>query len=118
VRRAAPAPGEEVDQQRATAVELMQLLEGLVVEGQQLAGTHQQALALGGERDPPGRAGEQADAEPALQAADVAAERLLGHVQPCRGPGEMQLLGHRHERAQDPRVQLVRHPPTSHSDPD
>jgi hypothetical protein len=70
------------------------------VEGEQLAGTHQQAFALDGERDPAGRAREQGDAELPLEPTDVAALRLLRHVQPRGGAGEVQLLGDRHERAQ------------------
>ena len=84
--------GEQVDQQRPTVVGAVQLLEGLVVEGEQLAGAHQQPLAVGRERDPAGGTGEQAHAELPLEAGDVAAEGLLGQVQP-RGAGEVQLLG-------------------------
>jgi hypothetical protein len=92
-------------------VVVVQLLKGLVVEGEQLAGPHQQSLALGGERDPAGGADEQPDAELPLQPADVAAERLLRHVQPGRGASEMQLFGDGHEVAQQAQVELPRHPP-------
>jgi hypothetical protein len=105
--------GEQVDQQRPTAIEAVQLLEGLVVQGQQLAGARQQALTLGGEGDPAGGAGEQTHAELLLEPANVAAEGLLGHVQPCRGAGEVQLLGDRHKVAQQTRVQLIGHGCTS-----
>jgi hypothetical protein len=101
--------GEQVDQQRATVVGAVQLLEGLVVEGEQLAGAHQQPLAVGGERDPAGGAGEQAHAELAFEAGDVAAEGLLGHIQPGGGAGEVQLLGDGYEVAQQAQVELVRH---------
>jgi hypothetical protein len=107
-RRGVPL-GEQVDQQRVVVA--AKLLDGLVVEGEQLAGTQQQALALGGERDPAGGAGEQADAELLLEPSDVAAERLLRHVQPRGGAGEMQLLGDRHEVAKQAHVQLPYHPP-------
>jgi hypothetical protein len=54
---------EQVHQQRAAVVVAVQFLDGPVVEGQQLAGTHQQPLALGGERYPAGGTGEQAHPE-------------------------------------------------------
>jgi hypothetical protein len=38
---------EQVDHQRATVVEVVQLLDGQVVEGEQLTGAPQQALPLG-----------------------------------------------------------------------
>ena len=101
--------GEQVDQQGATVVGAAQLLEGLVVEGEQLAGAHQQPLAVGRERDPAGGAGEQAHAELPLEAADVAAHGLLGHVQPGGGAGKVQLLGNGDEVAQQAQVELVRH---------
>jgi hypothetical protein len=82
------ALGEQVDQQRARPVRAPQLLEGLVVEGEQLAGSDQQAPAFGGERDPAGGADEQPHAELPLQPADVAAEGLLGHVQAGGGAGK------------------------------
>ncbi len=69
-RRGVPL-GEQVDQQRLVVV--AKLLDGLVVESEQLAGAQQQALAFGGEHDPAGGAGEQADAELLLEPADVAA---------------------------------------------
>jgi hypothetical protein len=50
--------GEQVDQQRPTLPRVMQLLDGLVVEGEELAGAGEQPLAVGGERDPAGGAGE------------------------------------------------------------
>jgi HD domain len=53
-----------------------------------------------GEGDPAGGASEQAHAELLLQPSDVAAEGLLRPVQPGGGAGEMQLLGDRHELAQ------------------
>jgi hypothetical protein len=102
------ALGEQVDQQRAVVV--AQLLEGLVVEGEQLAGADQEALALEGERDPAGGPAEQADAQLPLEAADVAAERLLGHVQAGGGAAEVELLGDRHEVAEQAQIQLVGHP--------
>jgi hypothetical protein len=89
-----------------------QLPEGLVVEGEQLAGVAQQALALQGERDPAGGPAEQADAQLPLEPADVAAECLLGHVQAGGGAGEVELLGDDHEVAEQAQVQLVRHPAT------
>ena len=103
--------GEQVDQQRARLARAAQLLEGLVVEGEQLTGPHQQALAVGSEGNPAGGAGEQGHAELPLQPGNVAAEGLLGHVQSGGGTGEVQFLGDRHELAQEAQVQLARHPP-------
>jgi hypothetical protein len=103
--------GEQVDQQRATIVVAVQLLDGLVVEGEQLAGANQQPLAVGGECHAAGGAGQQAHAELPLQPGDVAAEGLLSHVQPRSGAGEVQLLGDRHEMAQQAQVKLARHRP-------
>ena len=111
------ALGEQIDQQRATVVGAVQLLEGLVVEGEQLAGAHQQPLAVGRERDPAGGAGEQAHAELPLEAGDVATEGLLGQVQPRGGAGEVQLLGGHHEMAQQAQVELVRHVPGTSARP-
>jgi hypothetical protein len=96
----------------------VQLLEGLVVEGEQLAGAQQQALAVGGERDLAGGAGEQGQAELPLEAGDVAAEGLLGQVEPGGGAGEVQLLGDRDEVAQQAQVQLARHRPGTSPRPD
>ena len=81
------------------------------MEGEQLAGADEQSLAVRGERDPAGGAGEQAHPQLPLEAGDVAAESLLGQVQPGGGPGEVQLLGDRHEVAQQAQVELVRHVP-------
>ncbi|GAB3109206.1 hypothetical protein GCM10027055_07020 [Janibacter alkaliphilus] len=55
-------------------------------------------LALRGEPHRAGGALEERAAEVALQLLDGAAQRWLGHVQPLRGPTEVELLGHREER--------------------
>ena len=69
--------GEQIDQQWASVAVIVEFLQGLVLEGEQFAGTHEQALAFGGECDAAGRAGEQADAKLLLEPADVAADCLL-----------------------------------------
>ena len=80
------------------------------MEGEQLAGADEQSLAVRGERDPAVVRVNSAPQLP-LEAGDVAAESLLGQVQPGGGPGEVQLLGDRHEVAQQAQVELVRHVP-------
>jgi hypothetical protein len=76
----------------------------VLVRGQHAAGVGQQPLALGGERHLAGAADEQRGAPLALQAADVAAEGLLGHVEAGGGAGEVELLGDGGEGAQQPWV--------------
>jgi hypothetical protein len=53
----------------------------------------------------------------AFEAGDVAAEGLLGQVQPGGGTGEVQLLGDGHEMAQQAQVELVRHVPGTSARP-
>ena len=57
-----------------------------------------------GQLHPRARAVEQPDAELALEPRDLLAERRLGHVQALGGAAEVQLVGERDERAQQPRV--------------
>jgi hypothetical protein len=89
----------------------VQLLEGQVVEGEEGSGVHQEPLAVRGERDLAGGAGEQPPAELPLEPGDVAAEGLLGQVEPGGGAGEVQLLGNGDEMTQQTQVQLTRHRP-------
>jgi hypothetical protein len=49
-------------------------------------------------------AGEQPHAGLQLQPRDLLAQRRLRHVQPLRGTPEVQLVGQRDERTQQPRV--------------
>ena len=69
----------------------------------------EEALARGGERHPAPVAGEQCDAELALERADLLAQRRLRDMQPRRRPMEMQLLGHRDEVTKMPQLHR-RHP--------
>ena len=50
-------------------------------------------------------------ADPFLQPGDVAAERLLRHIQPPGRPAEMRLLGDGQEVAQQPDLESCAHPP-------
>ncbi len=61
--------------------------ERRVVEREQGAGVHEQPLAVGGERDAAGAAGEQPRADLRLEPTDVAAQRLLGHEESGWRPG-------------------------------
>jgi len=60
----------------------------------------QQRLAGERELDAVGRAPQQGASEHLLERADLPAQRRLGDVQPLGGPAEVELLGHRDERAQ------------------
>ncbi len=113
-----PLPGGDrsrhIDGQRPTAPPAVPREGGgqFVVGGQGPARVRQQPLPLRGERDLPGAAHEQHGTQLALQRPDVAAERLLGHIQPGRGTGEVQLLGNGHERPQPARREVVGHQET------
>ena len=78
-----------------------------VVSRDQVPGALEQALALGRQADPAGRPQEEPHAQSGLQPLDLAAQRLLGDVQPGRSAREVELLGRRHEVAQRTDVELV-----------
>jgi hypothetical protein len=100
-----PAFAKEVDHDRSAR--RCQLVEDLVVDGDQVARPGQQPLTVGRERHPSGRPDEQAGAQLVLEPADLAADRLLRDVQPLRRPGEAQLLGDRDEVAQGPDLEVT-----------
>ena len=60
----------------------------------------QERAARGCQLDVTAVAPEQLDPELALEPAHLLGERRLRHLQPHGGTAEVQLLGHRHERAQ------------------
>ncbi len=68
----------------------------------------QQPLTVGRQGHPPGRPYEEIGTQLPFQAPDVAAQRLLGHVQPDGGPGEVQFLGHGDEGAEETGVEVGR----------
>lgn len=68
----------------------------------------EERLAGRGQRRAPGVALEEAGADLVLEAADLAAEGRLGEVERCRGPPEVEVLGHDGEAAHEPEVQVVR----------
>ncbi len=72
----------------------------------QLPGPNQEPLPLRGEADPARGPHEERGVQALLEPSDVAADGLLGHEQPLRGAGEVQLLGHGHEVAQRADVDL------------
>lgn len=92
--------GVQVDEQRT----VRRVREGGTERGvgfEDPAGVRQETLPVRGEGDLPGGADEELPAQLALQPADVAAQRLLRHVEPGGGTGEVQLLGHGDEGAED-----------------
>lgn len=99
---ARPHRGADVDQQRAR-LDRPGRAE-VVVGGDHPAGVRQQPFAVGREGDLPGGPYEQFRTEFALQPPDVAAECLLGDVEPGGGAGEVQLLGDGDEGAQQPGI--------------
>ena len=72
------------------------ILRGLR-RGQRGPGLGEQGLAGVGQRHPVPVPVEQHRAELAFQALDGAGHAGLHHMQPARGPGEGQFLGHHHE---------------------
>jgi hypothetical protein len=60
----------------------------------------QQPIALIGQAHTAGVAPEECQAELLLQLADAIAQGRLCHVEPCRGPAEVQLLRHGDERCE------------------
>lgn len=95
-----------VHQERATAT--ADLGHHLIVEGQELACRREESTAGGGQRHVPAGAVEKFDPEDLLQPTDVSTHRLLGQIQPRRRPGEVKLLGYRHEGPQEPWVEIGR----------
>lgn len=70
------------------------------------AGVRHQPLAVGRQRDVPGRPHEQLGAQLPLQPPYVPAQRLLGDVQTGRGAREVQLVRHGEEGAQEAGVEV------------
>jgi hypothetical protein len=70
------------------------------------ARVRQQELAVLGEPHLARGALEQPRAEPGLELADLARERLLGEQETLRRPREVELLGDRDEGAQQARVEI------------
>lgn len=78
--------------------------------GEHSPGVGQQPCALGGEADVAGGAYEQLGAQVVFETADVAAQCLLGHVQPGGGAREVEFLGGGDEGAQETGVEVAGHP--------
>jgi hypothetical protein len=70
---------------------------------------HEEALTVRGQADPSGAADEERHADLGLQSSNVAAQRLLRHVQAVCGSGEVQLLGDCDEGAEEAEVQFRPH---------
>ena len=66
----------------------------------------EQGAAGIGELNPAGRARKELDAQLHLQPGDGRAQRLLGHVKPLCGAGEVQLLGNGHVVPQQTQLRL------------
>lgn len=81
------------------------------MRGQYPPGERQQPLPVGGRLDGPGRPDEQRGAEGLFEPPYVPAQRLLGDVQAGGGAGEVQLLGHGDEPAQQPGIHITGHHP-------
>ena len=88
------------DGARHAALHSGQHLAGLVLQVQQLDGPAQEQAALVGEGQAPFAPDKELDAQFLLQAPDLVAQGRLAHVQLFRGPGDVQLLGHRDKVAE------------------
>ncbi len=98
----------DVDQQRA----VVGGPEGggqVVVGGQHPARVREQPGAVLGEGDPARRTVEEVGAHLPFQPPDVAAQCLLGDVQPGGGAGEVQFVGDGGEGAEQARVEVSGH---------
>jgi hypothetical protein len=84
-----------------------QLVEDLVVQGEELGRPGHQPFALQRERDPAGGSDEERHPELPFKPGDVAAQRLLGDVQAGCGPPEVQFLGHGEEAPEQPGVHVA-----------
>ena len=76
--------------------------------GEQPPRAVEQRVAGQRQLDPMRGAAQQVAADEPFQAADLPAQRGLGHEQPGRGAPEVELLGDRHERPQVPQLDRVR----------
>jgi hypothetical protein len=85
------------------------LKEG-VVQGEQVAGTFQQYGAGRSEPDPAGGPVEQDSTGIAFEGLDLAADRLLGHMQLLRRLREVQPFGGCDEVTQPAKIKIARHP--------
>ena len=85
----------------------MDIRPNRVMPRDEVSRADEQPLAIRCQRDPAGGSHEQWRAQSGLEPLDLATERLLGDEQPRRGPGEVQLLGGRHEVAKRADLELV-----------
>ena len=104
--RREPALAHEVDHGRLRGWHV-DIRPDRIVPGDEVAGQDEQPLAIRRQGDPAGRPDEQRRPESRLESLDLAAERLLGHEQPCRGAREVELLSRRHEVAEGADLELV-----------
>ena len=87
----------------------LQLTQARVESRQRRARVRKQSLARLRQRNATRRSVEQALANPRLELLDLRGERLLGEVQAMRGAREIELLGYRNERAQQPAIEVGHH---------
>ena len=107
VERAEDRRGAEGDSAAQGRGELGEVGAGAVEFAEHPPGPGQEQLAGLGERDPPCGAGEQGDAELALEVPDLRGDRRLRDAQPLGGAGEAAAARDRVEVPQLPQLHLL-----------